>query len=81
MDRSNVVNVEELLGKLEKLLKDADVVAELTERGVNASLAVTALFGLRAYLAGKKDEAAEDLGLVAEEIRVRARVGKESLPS
>jgi hypothetical protein len=56
---------------LEQLLKNGDVVGVLSNHGVNASLALTALDGLRAYLVGNKAQAAEDLSLVAEEIKAR----------
>jgi hypothetical protein len=58
-----------LLGELEWLLKDGSVVAALTARNVNASIALTALDGLRAYLLeDKKAQAAQDFSTVAEEI-------------
>lgn len=56
---------------LEALLKNGEVIGSLTSRGINASLALLAVSGLRAYLAGHKAEAAEDLGTAAEEIRGR----------
>ena len=42
------------------------------QRGVNIALALTAANGLRAYLAGDKSTAIDDLGTVAEEIAARA---------
>jgi hypothetical protein len=63
--------VDELLGELEGLLKRGDVGQALGARGVNTSLAMLALDGLRAYVAGDKPRAAEDLGTVAEEIASR----------
>jgi hypothetical protein len=58
-----------LLGELEWLLKDGSVVAALTNRNINASLALTALDGLRAYLLDDdKAQAAQDFSTVAEEI-------------
>lgn len=62
---------EELFGELETLLKNPDVTAALTEKGINASLALLAADGLRAYLAGRKQQAAEDFATVAEEIEAR----------
>ena len=56
---------------IEELLKNGDVVGALSVRGINASLGLVAVQGLRAYLAGKKAQAADDFGLVAEEIRAR----------
>ncbi|WP_437336937.1 hypothetical protein [Sorangium sp. So ce394] len=62
---------------LETLLKNGDVIAALTARGINASLALLAADALRAYLAGRKAEAAEDFATVAEEIRGRLAVNAE----
>ena len=56
---------------LETLLKNPDVVARLTERGVNTSLAIVIADGLRAYIAGKRAEAVEELSTAVEEIRAR----------
>lgn len=56
---------------LEQLLKNPDVVGALAERGLNASLALVAVEGLRAYLAGRKADAVDDLRTVAEEIEAR----------
>lgn len=62
-------NLARLLGDIELLLKDGGVVGSLTGRGVNASLALVAVEGLRAYLIDdKKAQAAEDFSTVAEEI-------------
>ena len=63
-----------VLDDLEALLKNGDVIGALTGRGVNASLALLALDGLRGYLAGDKAAAADDLATVAEEIRGRLGV-------
>ena len=63
--------IDEVLGELEALLKRGDVGQALSARGVNTSLAMLAVDGLRAYLAGDKAHAAEDLGTVAEEIAGR----------
>jgi diphthamide synthase (EF-2-diphthine--ammonia ligase) len=59
------------LDDLETLLKNAEVLAALTEEGLNASLVLVAAHGIRGYLLGNKLEAAEDFETVAEEIRVR----------
>jgi hypothetical protein len=56
---------------LETLLKNGDVVGALTLREINASLALLAVQALRAYLADRKVEAAEDFATVSEEIRAR----------
>ena len=58
------------------LLKNADVAAALSTRGVNISLALTAAYGLRAYLHGDKATAIEDLATAAEEIATRAGTSK-----
>jgi hypothetical protein len=60
-----------LVSELESLLKSGEVATTLAERGLNASLALCAVLGLRCYLEGKKAEAAEDFATVAEEIRSR----------
>ena len=58
-----------LLGEIEWLLKDGSVIAALTARNVNASLALVALEGLRAYLVeDRKVQAAQDFATVSEEI-------------
>jgi hypothetical protein len=64
--------IDGLFDDLDSLLKNGDVLAALTARGVNASLAMLAADGLRAYLKGEKLQAAEDLSTVAEEIVARA---------
>ncbi len=62
---------DEVFDDLEQLLKNGDVIAALSARAINASLALAAVQGLRAYVAGKKGQAADDLAMVAEEIRAR----------
>ena len=66
---------------LETLLKNPDVVGELADRGLNASLALVAVEGMRAYLAGRKADAAEDLRTVAEEIESRLAFGRDDPPA
>lgn len=56
---------------LEALLKNGEVIGVLSAGGINASLALVAIDGLRHYLQGKKAEAADDFSTVAEEIRGR----------
>jgi hypothetical protein len=60
-----------VLDDLEALLKNGDVIATLTGRGVNASIALVAASGLRAYCNGNKPAAAEDFATVAEEVKSR----------
>ncbi len=63
--------LDELLDELDMLLKNSDLGARLTARGINTSLALLVAEALRAYLNGNKKEAAEDLGTAAEEISSR----------
>ncbi len=63
--------IDAVLDDLEALLKNGEVIGALTLRGINASIALVAATGLRAYLKGKKVDAAEDLATVAEEIKGR----------
>ena len=69
--------LESLLDDLVTLLKNPDVVAALTKKGINASLALLAVDGLAAYLSGDKPQAADDLRTVAEEIEGRLRFGDD----
>jgi hypothetical protein len=70
--------VANVLDELEDLLKNGDVIESLSNKGINASLALVAIDGLRAYLDGRKAEAADDLGTVAEEIRGRLELTRVS---
>lgn len=63
--------LDEVFEDLVTLLKNPEVGAELTARGVNTSLAIVGAEGLTAYIRGEKERAADDLGMVAEEIRAR----------
>jgi hypothetical protein len=63
--------LNELFDELEQTLKEPTALAELTEKGVNASIALVAVQGLRAYLKGDNRQAADDLGTAADEIRMR----------
>lgn len=68
--------IDAVLADLEALLKNGDIMSTLSDRGINTSLALVAAGALRSYLAGKKAEAAEDFGTVAEEIQARLAVGR-----
>ena len=68
--------IDAVLGDLEALLKNGDIMSSLADRGINTSLALVAASALRSYLAGKKAEAAEDFATVAEEIQARLAVGR-----
>jgi hypothetical protein len=63
--------IEDVFEDLDSLLKNPEVGAELISNGVNTSLAIVAAEALKAYLAGEKARAAEDFGMVAEEISTR----------
>lgn len=67
-----------VMDDLEALLKNGEVIGMLTTRGVNSSLALVAMSGLRAYIEGKKAEAAEDLGTASEEIRLRMAASQQA---
>jgi hypothetical protein len=73
--------LDEVLDDLVVLLKHPDVVAELTARGINASLAIVSAEGVAAYVHGDKARAAEDFSTVAEEISTRLERGKAEEPS
>ncbi len=74
--------LDEVFEDLVTLLKNPEVGAALTERGVNISLAIVGVEGLAAYVHGEKARAAEDLQTVAEEISSRlARTDAENKPS
>jgi hypothetical protein len=70
--------IANVMDELEDLLKNGDVIAALSNKGVNASLALVAMDGVRAYLEGRKAQAADDLGTVAEEIRGRLELSRVS---
>ena len=65
----------ELLDELDSVLKQPEVSAHLTARGINTSLALLVADGLRAYLEGRKKDAADDLSTAAEEIASRLGMG------
>jgi hypothetical protein len=76
--------LDDLMEELDSLLKNPDLGALLTARGINTSLALLVAEALRAYLKGSKQEAAEDLSTAAEEISARlrhARAESGKLPS
>jgi hypothetical protein len=71
MAKDGSQTVDHVLEDAERLLKTPAVDADCARRGVNTSLALLAIQGLRAYLAGDHVASADDLGTVAEEIRAR----------
>ena len=69
--------IDELFAELDTLLKNPEVGAALTERGVNVSLALVAKDGLAAYLRGEKARAAEDFSTFSEEVFARMASGEK----
>ncbi|MET0591065.1 MAG: hypothetical protein ABW133_00095 [Polyangiaceae bacterium] len=69
--------LDDLLDELDEVLKKPDVSVYLNEKGVTAGVALLIADGLRAYLQGKKEEAADDLGTAAEEIVARIDLTSE----
>ncbi len=67
--------VDGIFDELDQLLKNHDVMQVLAERRVNASIAMLAVDGLRAYLQGEKEQAIEDLSTALEEITQRYAQG------
>jgi hypothetical protein len=63
--------VRELFDELEDLVKRPENGAELSERGINSSLVLLTVQGLRAYLKGDSKTAADDLGTAADEMSAR----------
>lgn len=73
--------MREVFEDLDTLLKNPEVGAVLTERGVNVSLAIVAAEALLAYVEGDRERAAEDFDTVAEEIKTRLAASKGGAPS
>lgn len=67
--------IDALFDKLDEQLKNIEVQHVLAERRVNASIAMLAADGLRAYLQGDRERAIEDLSTAAEEMSQRYRQG------
>ena len=81
MARSGVDELDDIFEELHTLLKNPDVGAELAERGVNISLAMTLADGLRAYVHGEKDKAILELGTATDEIAARMASSRGGEPS
>jgi predicted naringenin-chalcone synthase len=73
--------LEDVFEELDTLLKNPDVGAELADRGVNVSLAMTLADGLRAYLNGDKEKALLELGTATDEIAARMTWSGGAAPS
>ena len=70
--------LQDLLDELDGVLKKPEVSLYLNEKGVTTGIALLIADGLRAYLQGKKEDAADDLGTAAEEIAARLDLGTEA---
>jgi len=81
MSKRAMAELDEVFEELEVLLKNPEVGAELTERGVNVSLAMTLADGLRAYVHGDKEKALLELGTATDEIQARMSRKSEGPPS
>ena len=64
--------IDDVFEELETLLKNPDVVAALTAKGVNTSLATMAMDGLHEYLRGDRAKAIDELSQFVEEVKARA---------
>jgi hypothetical protein len=71
MTKSATTELDDVFDELEVLLKNPEVGAELADRGVNVSLAMTLADGLRAYIHGDKEKALLELGTATDEIAAR----------
>jgi len=71
MTKSATAEFEEVFHELDVLLKNPEIGAELADRGVNVSLAMTLADGLRAYLQGDKEKALLELATATDEIAAR----------
>jgi hypothetical protein len=73
--------LDDLFAELDTLLKDPETGAELAERGVNVSLAMTLADGLNAYLKGEKSRALLELTTATDEIAARMSHSEGGSPS
>jgi hypothetical protein len=80
MTKRATAEIEDVFEELDVLLKNPEIGAELADRGVNVSLAMTLAEGLRAYLQGDKEKALLELGTATDEIAARmTRSGRGAL--
>jgi len=77
---SGAGEIDDVFAELEALLKTADVGAELAERGINVSLAMTLIEGVRAYFRGDKQQAILELGTATDEIAARLARSRSGEP-
>ncbi len=71
MSQSPLDELDDVFDELDVLLKNPEAGAELADRGVNVSLAMTLADGLRAYVHGDKEKALLELQTATDEIAVR----------
>ena len=81
VESAEMKELREVFEDLDTLLKNPEVGAELTSRGINVSLAIVAAEALLAYVQGDRERAAEDFDTVAEEIATRLALTKKDGPS
>ena len=77
---SGAGEIDDVFAELDALLKKVEVGAELAERGVNVSLAMTLIEGVRAYLRGDKEQAILELGTATDEIAARLARSRSGEP-
>ncbi len=81
MSKSGAEEIDDVFDELDVLLKNAEIGAELADKGVNVSLAMTLADGLRAYLRGDKQKALLELGTATDEIADRLARSRGGEPS
>jgi hypothetical protein len=81
MTKSATAELDDVFDELEVLLKNPEVGAELADRGVNVSLAMTLADGIRAYIHGDKEKALLELGTATDEIAARMTRSSGGVPS
>jgi len=77
---SGAGEIDDVFAELEALLKSADIGVELAERGINVSLAMTLIEGVRAYFRGDKEQAILELGTATDEIAARLARSRSGEP-
>jgi hypothetical protein len=81
MAKSPLSELDDVFDELDVLLKNPDVGAELAEKGVNTSLAMTLAYGLRAYVHGEKEKALLEIETATDEIAARMARKQRGAPS
>ena len=79
VDDKAPAEIDDLFDELDSLLETADVGGSLAERGVNVGLPIVAADGLRAYLHGDTERAAEALSTAASRLAVARELAKAML--